>query len=268
MLTYDTLFPLFELAIGSTSTGAWIAARLQRDPKFLSTIYSGPDSDSKTFTVPESYQAWCAQLASILTNYTWLLQQSGNSDRLMEHFKASPILSLTSKFLEKCLLLTENILSQENMETALTPYERKKIREQNFVTVRKSIAFVTALMSKDTNSSLVQYLQESHLLGTQFYTVFATCLFDPDSIGNDELLKSEDEIKALSAEMESALWTLGKQSTAVLRELGKALAGTIFSEDLNPLTLSPGVLHGMCRVLIFCWACEELCLIKFVCVPL
>ncbi|KAG0357941.1 hypothetical protein BG005_002930 [Podila minutissima] len=232
-----------KLLPGSSSTGAWIAARLQRDPKFLSTIYSGPERDSKTFTVPESYQAWCSQLASILTNYTWLLQHTGNSERLTEHLKASPILALTSKFLEKCLLLTENILSQEHKETALTPQERRKIREQNFITVRKSIAFFTALISKDTNGSLVQCLQESHLLGTQFYTVFATCLFDPDSIGNDELLKSEDEIQALSAEMQSALWTLGKQSTTVLRELGKALASTIFSEDLNPLTLSPGELH-------------------------
>lgn len=204
------------------------------------------------FAVPESYQAWCAQLASVLTNYTWLLQQAGNSERLTEYLKTNPILTLTSKFLEKCLLLTENILSPAYTETVLTSFERRKVREQNFFTVKKTVAFVTTLISKDTNGSIVQCLQESGLLGTQFYTVFATCLLDPDSIGNDELLRSEDEIKALSVEMEFALRTLGKQSTTVLRELGQALANTIFSGDLDPLTLSPGELHGMYRILIFC----------------
>ncbi|KAF9390467.1 hypothetical protein CPB97_009177 [Podila verticillata] len=232
-----------KLLPGSSSTGAWIAAKLHRDPKFLSTIYSGPDKDSKVFAVPESYQAWCAQLASVLTNYTWLLQQAGNSERLTEYLKTNPILTLTSKFLEKCLLLTENILSPAYTETVLTSFERRKVREQNFFTVKKTVAFVTTLISKDTNGSIVQCLQESGLLGTQFYTVFATCLLDPDSIGNDELLRSEDEIKALSVEMEFALRTLGKQSTTVLRELGQALANTIFSGDLDPLTLSPGELH-------------------------
>ncbi|KAF8935223.1 hypothetical protein BGZ52_000691 [Haplosporangium bisporale] len=232
-----------KLLPDSSSTGAWIAAKLHRDPKFLSTIYSGPDKDSKVFAVPESYQAWCTQLASVLTNYTWLLQQAGNSERLTEYLKTSPILALTSKFLEKCLLLTENILSPAYTETVLTSFERRRVREHNFFTVRKTVAFVSTLISKDTNGSIVQCLQESGLLGTQFYTVFATCLFDPDSIGNDELLRSEDEIIALSVEMEFALRTLGKQSTAVLRELGQALANTIFSGDLDPLTLSPGELH-------------------------
>ncbi|KAG0036957.1 hypothetical protein BGZ82_003406 [Podila clonocystis] len=239
-----------KLLPGSSSTGTWVEARLERDPKFLSKIYNTLDWEGKTFTGPASYHAWCAQLASILTNYTQMLQQTGTSDHLMKHLKASPILALTVKFLEKCLLLTENVLSQQHKETTLTSQERRKFQQQNFVTARKSIAFVTALISKDKDGSIVHCLQESHLLSGQFYTVFATCLFEPHRFGYDSLL-SEEEIKTFSEELQSVLETLKAaaetktvKDAKITQELGQKMRGYLFREDLSPLLISIDVLPG------------------------
>ncbi|KAG0339299.1 hypothetical protein BG004_006877 [Podila humilis] len=235
-----TLFDSFvKLVPGSSGSGGWIGSKMNQDSKYLSTIYHEPKMDSSTFSSSTLYQAWCSELASTLTNYTWLLNQSGTAPLLLEHLQISPILRATAELFDRCLIFTEAYLSGIQEGPVFTPSERRQLMEQNFCTVRKAVAFVSTFLYKDASGSVLQCLQDVNLVGPRFFNVLATCLFDPDSIGNDELLKSENEIKALSAELEFALRTLGKQPTSLLHSLGKALADTIFSDELNPLTLSP-----------------------------
>ncbi|KAF9419367.1 hypothetical protein BGZ94_009435, partial [Podila epigama] len=224
---------------GAGGTSAWISARLQKEPTFITDIYSGPEKRNKMYSTFDLYQAWCAELASMMTNYTWLLSQTGNSDKLQEQLMASPVIETIAKFMKRCLWFTESNLSGDVKGTPLTPLERRRIMDHNFATIRKMITFVATLSSKDTDGALVRRLQEAELLGPKFYNVFATCLFDPDSIGNDELLKSESEIVVLASELEFGLRAFGKvPNGGIIRELGKSLHSTLVSEALNPLTLS------------------------------
>ncbi|KAG0254733.1 hypothetical protein BG011_005543 [Mortierella polycephala] len=239
-----TLFDSFvKLLPGTYTPGSWMATGLSRDPGFLDSIYSGAAYSSETFSHPAAYQKWCTQLASVLSNYIWLLNQSGNSDLLIVQLKNAPLLASSAKFLAKCILFSR-VLAQGRLSTPLTAMERRQIMDQNFVTARKVISFVSLMVTHDMDrgdGTLIEVLKTTNLLGPKFYSVLAACLLNPDSIGNDELLKNEAETKSLRTELETGLRALNKLPTDSLASFGSALMETITTGDLIPLALSPDV---------------------------
>ncbi|KAF9934906.1 hypothetical protein FBU30_010173 [Linnemannia zychae] len=238
------LFDSFVKLLPPLSTpGAWISAKLSKDSKFISNLYKGIEYRSETFSDPMVYQRWCAQLASNLCNYIWLLNHPGNSEQLLIQIKSGPMMTACGKFLEKCLLFSR-ALERDELKTPLTATERRQITDQNFVTVRRVISFVSLIATRDLErggSSLIESLKASGLLGTNFSAVFAACLFNPDSIGNEELLKSGDEKKQLKKELESGLMVVKKLPSVVLQHFSKILRDTITTGNLIPLAPSPNL---------------------------
>ncbi|KAG0369575.1 hypothetical protein BGZ54_009551 [Gamsiella multidivaricata] len=238
------LFDAFaKLLPGAPTPGAWIGSKLSQDPVFLFSIYNGADFASGTFSQPDAYQRWCCQLASTLSNYVWLLNHPGSSELLMTQLTKASILVISAKFADKCLLFTRT-LARNQATTPLTASERRQIMDQNFVTARGVISFVSLIISRDLDrgsGALAAQLKNSGLFGPKFFAVFAACLFNPDSIGNDELLKSEEETKALRSELERALKAFQRLSADLVRPFGEALMETISSEDLIPLAVSPDI---------------------------
>ncbi|KAF9184663.1 hypothetical protein BGZ51_003206 [Haplosporangium sp. Z 767] len=120
----------------------------------------------------------------------------------------------------------------------------KLLPDLNFVTARKVISFVSLMVIRNMDrgdGTLIEVLKTTTLLGPNFYLVLAACLLNPDSIGNDELLKNEAETKSLRTELETALRALNKLPADSLASFGSALMETITSGDLIPLALSPDV---------------------------
>ncbi|KAF9937669.1 hypothetical protein BGZ67_001000 [Mortierella alpina] len=223
--------------------GSWIGSKLSLDPTFLSSTYAVVQHSSGTFSQPTMYQRWCSQLASTLTNCIWLLSHQGSSDLLVTQLEKTMVFAAVAKFLEKCLLFSK-ALAKNQMTTPLTASERMQIMDQNFLTARKVFSFVSRLVSRSIDRgerSLVQELKSSGLLGSKLFSVFAVCLFNPDSIGNDELLKSEEEKTALNRELEASLKSFSKLSADDVRSFGSELMDTISSDDLNPLAVSPDI---------------------------
>ncbi|KAF9155537.1 hypothetical protein BG015_009513 [Linnemannia schmuckeri] len=236
-MLFDSFVKLLPYA---SSPGLWIGAKLSQDPKYISNIYKGAGYSSETFADPTVYQKWSAQLASNLSNYIWLLNHPGSSEQLLAQLKTGTIMTACGKFLEKCLLFSR-ALERDELATPLTATERRQITDQNFVTVRRVISFVSLVASRDLErggSSLVEGLKTSGLLGTNFSAVFAACLFNPDSIGNEELLKSENETKQLKGELETGLKVIKKLPSNVLQHFGKVLRDTILANSLIPLVPS------------------------------
>lgn len=228
---------------GTPSPGAWIGTNVKENPSFLSAIYSIPEFSSQPIERPIAFQKWCAQLASTLSNYIWLLEHSESTDRLaVTLVKSSPVLKASKQFLETCLEFTRAITrGGGSLETTLTAQERRQIMDQNFITVRRLIVFVTLVSSRRLDRgdrALMDHLISSRILGTQFFEIFSTCMFMPDSIGNDELLKSEKETKVWRDELETALKVFKKLPEDKLAELGKIMMNTISYNDLVPLALS------------------------------
>ncbi|KAF9360792.1 hypothetical protein BGX26_007743 [Mortierella sp. AD094] len=210
------------------------------DQKYHKTL--GATYSAETLSQPVAYQKWCSQLATVLSNYIWLLNHPGSSELLMTQLKSTTIFTSSAKFMETCLSFSR-ILAQGQMTVPLTPLERRQVMDQNFITVRKVISFVSLVVTRDLdrgNGTMVEHLKASGLLGSKFFEVFAACLFNPDSIGNDELLKSEEEAKVLKGELEVGLVMLHRLSSDVSRSFGEVLMGTIASGDLIPLAISPG----------------------------
>lgn len=144
------------------------------------------------------------------------------------------------KFLEKCLRFSR-ALERDELATPLTATERRQITDQNFITVRRVISFVSLVASRDSErggSSLVESLKASGLLGTNFSAVFAACLFNPDSIGNEELLKSGDETRQLKSELETGLKVVKKLPSNILQHFSKGLREMITVNSLIPLAPS------------------------------
>ncbi|KAG0205959.1 hypothetical protein BGX33_007637 [Mortierella sp. NVP41] len=238
------LFDSFVKLLPHTPTpGSWIGAKLSQDPVFITNLYKGPGYSSETFADPALYHRWSCQLASSLSNYIWLLNHPGSPEQLLAQLKTGTIMTVCGKFLEKCLLFSR-ALERDEMSTPLTASERRQITDQNFVTVRKMIAFVSLVASRDIERggvSLVESLKASGLLGTNFSAVFAACLFNPDSIGNEELLKGGDETKQLQVELETGLKIVKKLPSNVLQNFGKVLRDTIAVNSLIPLAPSPNL---------------------------
>ncbi|KAI1315202.1 hypothetical protein EDD11_001140 [Mortierella claussenii] len=234
--------PLLLLsASGSPTPGSWIGEKISQDPRFIASVYDGANFTTETFAQPVAYQKWCSQLASTLANYIWLLNHPGNSDALTTQMKSASILTICAKFLEKCLLFSRS-LDQNRMSTPLTPLERQQIMDQNFMTTRRVISFVSLIASRGLergNGDLVAQLQSYGLIGQKFFTVYAQCLLNPDSIGNEELLKGGEEAKALRSDLEMGLKVLRRLPADVGRSFGEALMATISSGDLIPLAVSP-----------------------------
>ncbi|KAF9965129.1 hypothetical protein BGZ70_005357 [Mortierella alpina] len=203
-----TLFDSFVTLLPQNYTpGAWIGSKLSLDPTFLLSTYPVVQHNSETFSQPTMYRKWCSQLASTTTNCSWLLNHQGSSDLVVAQLKKTMVFAVAAKFLEKCLLFSR-ALARNQMTTPLTASERMQIMDQNFFTARKVFSFVSRLISRSADrddGSLVYELKSSGLLGPQLFSVFAVCLFDPDAIGSDELLKSEEEKMALSREFEASL---------------------------------------------------------------
>ncbi|KAF9986247.1 hypothetical protein BGZ75_002051 [Mortierella antarctica] len=238
------LFDSFVTLLPHNHTpGSWIGSKLSLDPTFLSSTYAVVQHSSGTFSQPTMYQRWCSQLASTLTNCIWLLSHQGSSDLLVTQLEKTMVFAAVAKFLEKCLLFSK-ALAKNQMATPLTASERMQIMDQNFLTARKVFSFVSRLVSRSIDRgerSLVQELKSSGLLGSKLFSVFAMCLFNPDSIGNDELLKSEEEKTALNRELEASLKSFSKLSADDVRSFGSELMDTISSDDLNPLAVSPDI---------------------------
>ncbi|KAF9909938.1 hypothetical protein EC991_007741 [Linnemannia zychae] len=238
------LFDSFVKLLPNTSTpGSWIGAKLSQDPTFISSLYKGTLYSSETFADPSMYQKWSAQLASNLANYIWLLNHPGSPEQLLAQLKSGTVMTACGKFLEKCLLFSR-ALERDELATPLTATERRHITDQNFVTVRRVISFVSLIASRDLErggSSLVEALKASGLLGTNFSVVFAACLFNPDSIGNEELLKSGDETRQLKTELETGLKVVKKLPSSILQHFCKVLRDTITSSSLIPLAPSPNL---------------------------
>ncbi|KAF9135211.1 hypothetical protein BGW39_004143 [Mortierella sp. 14UC] len=232
------LFDSFVKLLPHTSTsGSWIGAKLSQDPKFISNLYKGTGYNSETFADPSMYQKWSAQLASNLSNYIWLLNHPGSSEQIIAQLKSGTIMTACGKFLEKCLLFSR-ALERDELATPLTATERRHITDQNFVTVRRVISFVSLVASRDLEcggSSLVEGLKASGLLGTNFSAVFAVCLFNPDNIGNEELLKSGDETKQLKTELEAGLKVVKRLPSSVLQHFSKVLRDTITAGRRDPV---------------------------------
>lgn len=227
-------------SVDTSTPGSWIGAKLSQDSKYISNIYKGTGYSSETFADPTVYQKWSAQLASNLSNYIWLLNHPGCPEQLLAQLKTGTIMTACGKFLEKCLLFSR-ALERDELATPLTATERRQITDQNFVTVRRVISFVSLVASRDLErggSSLLESLKASGLLGTNFSAVFAACLFNPDSIGNEELLKSGDETKQLKDELETGLKVVKKLPSNVLQHFGKVLRDTITANSLIPMTPS------------------------------
>lgn len=149
-------------------------------------------------------------------------------------------MTASGKFLEKCLLFSR-ALERDELATPLTATERRQITDQNFVTVRRVISFVSLVATRDLERGgglLVDSLKASGLLGTNFSAVFAACLFNPDSIGNEELLKSGVETKQLKNELETGLKVVKKLPSNVLQHFGKVLRDTIAANSLIPMAPS------------------------------
>ncbi|KAG0303333.1 hypothetical protein BGZ98_006787, partial [Dissophora globulifera] len=225
------------------SPGKWIDTRLSQDPQLLTSICSGIAYSSETFSQPSAYQKWCSHLASALSTFIWLLSHRGGSDALVAQIKGTTILSTSAKFVDKCLIYTR-ALARDQITTPLTALERRQIMDQNFATIRKVIAFVALLVSRDLDrksSEMIEQLKLSGLLGPKFFTAIAACLFNPDSIGNDELLKSEKEVSTLRSELETGLNALRRLPSDLVQGLGNVLMDTITSGDLIPLAASPDI---------------------------
>ncbi|KAF9955057.1 hypothetical protein BGZ72_004086 [Mortierella alpina] len=193
---------------------------------------------SETARTEVEYTQVCRTL---FDSFVTLLQRS--SDLLVTQLKKTTVFTTAAKFLEKCLLFSR-ALARNQMTAPLTASERMQIMDQNFYTARKVFSFVSRLISRSTDrgeESLVQELKSSGLLGSKLFSVFAVCLFNPDSIGNDELLKSEEEKLALNRELETSLKSFSKLSATDVRSFGSELMEVISSDDLNPLTVSPGI---------------------------
>ena len=113
--------------------------------------------------------------------------------------------------------------------------------DQNFITVKRVIFFITLIASRHLDhgdSSSLKQLLTSETIGLDFFRVFAACLFNPDSIGNDELLKSDEEIKVWRDELEASLKVFKSLPEKNLISLGTIMMEVITSDDLIPLTLS------------------------------
>ncbi|KAF9116341.1 hypothetical protein BGX27_003334 [Mortierella sp. AM989] len=232
-----------KLLPDAPTPGAWIGLKISHDPGFIASICSGAAHNAETFSQPVAYQKWCSQLATVLSNYIWLLDHTGSSELLMTQLRSTSIFAMSTKFLDKCLLFSKALV-QGQMKVPLTPLERRQIMEQNFVTVRKVISFVSLVVSRDLdrgNGVLVEHLKVTDFFGSNFFEVFATCLFNPDSIGNEELLKSEDETRTLRNELEMGLRMLHRLPSDILRSFGEVLMSTITSDDLIPLAVSPQI---------------------------
>ncbi|KAG0024840.1 hypothetical protein BGZ80_003699 [Entomortierella chlamydospora] len=226
----------------ASTPGAWIGAKISQNSAFLSTVYSGAVYNAETLSQPIAYQKWCSQLATLLSNYIWLLNHPGNSELLMTQLKSTTIFTSSAKFLETCLSFSRALV-QGQMAMPLTPLERRQAMDQNFITVRKVISFVSLVVTRGSDrgsGAMVEHLKASGVIGSKFFEVFAACLFNPDSIGDDELLKSEEEAKVLKGELEIGLVMLHRLSPDVSRSFGEVLMGTIASGDLIPLAISPG----------------------------
>ncbi|KAG0050163.1 hypothetical protein BGZ83_005055 [Gryganskiella cystojenkinii] len=239
--TCRTLFDaLVKLLPGTSTPGAWIGSRLSENSNFLPTIYSAAESSPETFTQPASYKKWCALLASTLSNYSWLLNHTGSSDRLASYLIKSPVLKAAREFLDHSINFTRDLARNEST-APLTAQERRQIMDQNFITVKRAISFVTLIASRHLDhgdSSLMKQLVASETIGSDFYRVFAVCLFNPDSIGNDELLKSDEEIKVWRDELESTLKVFKSLPENNLMALGQVMMEVITSDDLIPLAMS------------------------------
>ncbi|GJJ77035.1 DNA-dependent protein kinase catalytic subunit [Entomortierella parvispora] len=239
-----SLFDSFvKLLPGTPAPGAWIGTNVKENPSFLSAIYSVPEFSSQPIDRPIAFQKWCAQLASTLSNYSWLLNHSESADRMaVTLVKSSPVLKASKQFLETCLEFTRALTRGDaTLTTTLTAQERRQIMDQNFITVRKLIVFVTRVSSRRLDrgdKSFMDHLLSSKILGSAFFEVFAACMFMPDSIGNDELLKSENETKVWRDELESALKVFKQLPEDSLAELGKIMMNTISYNDLVPLAIS------------------------------
>ncbi|KAF9585083.1 hypothetical protein BGW38_003973, partial [Lunasporangiospora selenospora] len=238
-----TLFDSFvKLLPGVNSAGVWVEVKVKQNPSYLSSIYTVVDPTAETFSQPMLYYKWCVHLAAVLSNYIWLLQHPGSSVTLLEHLKKATIFVVAGKFTEKCFLFSESLARGTQLSTPLTATERRRVMDQNFVTARKAIGFASLVVSKGlerNDNSLVETLGGAGLLGTKFFSVFASCLFNPDSIGNDELLKSDSEVLTLRIELKVALKTFHKLPGGITKFLGKVLMDTISSGDLAPLSVSP-----------------------------
>ncbi|KAF9401271.1 hypothetical protein BGX21_002182 [Mortierella sp. AD011] len=232
-----------DATLESASTpGAWIGSKISQNSAFLSSVYNGAIYNAETLWQPIAYQKWCSQLATLLSNYIWLLNHPGSSELLMTQLKSTTIFTSSAKFLETCLSFSRSLV-QDQMTVPLTPSERRQAMDQNFITVRKVISFVSLVVTRDSdrgNGAMVEHLQVSSVIGSKFFEVFAACLFNPDSIGDDELLKSEEEAKVLKGELEIGLVMLHRLSPDISRSFGEVLMGTIASGDLIPLAISPG----------------------------
>ncbi|CAO3567705.1 unnamed protein product [Mortierella alpina] len=239
-----TLFDSFVTLLPQNHTpGSWIGSKLSLEPAFLLSTYPVVQPNSETFSQPTLYRRWCSQLASTITNYNWLLSHPGSSDLVVAQLMRTTVFAVAAKFLKKCLLFSK-ALAKNQMATPLTASERMQIMDQNFFTARKVFSFVSRLISRSAGrdeGSLIQELKSSGLLGPQLFSVFAVCLFDPDNIGNDELLKSEDEKMALSNELEASLKAFSKLTADDVRSCGSVLMDTISSHDMNPLAVSPDI---------------------------
>ncbi|KAF9205542.1 hypothetical protein BGZ49_003876 [Haplosporangium sp. Z 27] len=230
-----------KLLPGASTPGAWIGLKLSQNPTFLTSIYKGATQTAETFSQPAAYQKWCSQLATTLSNYIWLLNHAGSSELLISQLKTTTIFATCTKFLEKCLLCSRRF-TQGQMKMPLTPLERRQIMDQNFNTVRKVISFVSLVVTRDLDrgdGGMVEHLKVSGLLGIEFSEVFAACLFNPDSIGNDELLKSEEEVAALRSELEMGMNMLSRLPSDISNNFGEVLMNSIASCDLTPLAISP-----------------------------
>ncbi|KAG0234361.1 hypothetical protein BGX31_004586 [Mortierella sp. GBA43] len=237
------LFDSFVKLLPDTPTpGGWITSKLSRNPGFLKSIYDSATVSPEAFSQPMLYQKWCSQIASTFSNFIWLLNHPGSSDLLMTQLMASPMLSNSAKFLEQCLSFSK-FLARDQLSTPLTASERRQIMDQNFQTSRKVISFTLLVASKEKergNAGSLEQLRTCGLLGSKLFKVFSACLFNPDSIGNDELLKSEEETKSLKNELETGLGIIRKLPADLKSSFGNTLRDILSSQGMDPRAFTPG----------------------------
>ncbi|KAF9439193.1 hypothetical protein BGZ76_009365 [Entomortierella beljakovae] len=230
-----------KLLPGVATPGSWIGSKISRNAEFLSPVISGASFSAEALSQPLAYLRCCSQLATLLSNCIWLLNHPGSSDLLLTQLRNTTIFQASAKFLSRCLHFSRAI-AQDQMTVSLTPLERRQVMDQNFVAIRKVISFVSLVVVRDLDKgsrALIEHLKDTDLLGSDFYEVLAICILNPDSIGNDELLKSEEETKALRSELEVGLKMLNRLPSETTSLFGGVLMDTIASGDLIPLAISP-----------------------------
>ncbi|KAF9360313.1 hypothetical protein BGX34_007846, partial [Mortierella sp. NVP85] len=236
------LFDSFvKLLPGTPTPAAWISSELSKNPAYLATVYDGAEHNSETFSQPTIYQKWCSQLASTLSSYIWLLQHPGSTEQLTTSLMKTTVLPASAKFLDNCLSFSKAMTGGQ-MSIPLTASERRQIMDQNFKTARRVISFVSLIVSRETdreNGPLVEQLKTHGLIGSKLFKILAACLFNPDSIGNEGLLASEEETKLLRGELETGLKAIATLSSDLVLSFGKILMHTISSQDMNPQVVSP-----------------------------